>query len=275
MTEVLRPAGHEVGAYFRFERWELPPPAGAEGPSGFAGRAPIDPHQRGPGGGLATGGLLTCIDSMGGLLCGLAVLPKWIVTGSLSVQVLRIRQVGPLGFHGRLLRQGRNSVVCSVDVVDEGDGGAPVAEAVVTCAVLDPGGMALDFVRPLTVPMPPPVPDPVGVEAFFGIEPGEGPVTRLQLDDRLRNPWGILHGGAVATLVDVAARRAAAGPDEGDLATTGVVVHYLSPLRVGPVEARCTLVGSRADGSVVRVALHDTGAADRLAALASVTVRAV
>jgi len=274
MTDI-RPAGHEVGAYFRFERWELPPPAGSEGPSAFAGRAPIDDHQRGPGGGLATGGLLTCIDSMGGLLCGLAVLPRWIVTASLSVQVLRARQVGPLGFHGRVLRQGRNSVVSSIEVVDEGDGGARVAESVVTCAVLDPGEMALGFSRPLVIPMPPPAAAPEGVESFFGIEPGEGPVTRLRLDDRLRNPWGILHGGAVATLVDVAARRAAAPDVVGEPATTGVMVHYLAPLRVGPVEARCTPVGTRADGTVVRVALHDTGAGDRLAALASVTVRAV
>jgi uncharacterized protein (TIGR00369 family) len=267
------PAGHAVGAYFRFERWELPPAPGTEGPSAFGGRAPVDDHQRGPGGGLVTGGLLTCIDSLGGLLCGLAVLPKWIVTGSLAVQVLEADQVGPLGFDARVLRQGRHSVVGSVSVVDEGAGGTPVAASVMTCAVLDPGDMALTFARPLRIPLPPPDPDPQPVEAFFGIEPGEGPVTRLHLDDRLRNPWGILHGGAVATLVDVAACRAAQSTAGGAAVVTGVVIHYVAPVRVGPVEARCTALGSRAGGTVVRVAVHDTGAGDRLVALASVTVR--
>jgi acyl-coenzyme A thioesterase PaaI-like protein len=125
-----------------------------------------------------------------------------------------------------------------------------------TSAVLDPGGMSLEFVRPVRSPMPPPTPDPQTPEEFFDIEPGEGPMTRLHLADRLRNPWGILHGVAVATLVDVAACRAVAGERadgaEGDprggegavgLAAGDTVIHYLRPARVGPVEP-----GARSSG---------------------------
>ncbi len=85
--------------------------------------------------------------------------------------------------------------------------------------------MELPFERPIRSAMPPPAADPQGVEEFFGIEPGAGPVTRLDLADQLRNPWGILHGGAVATLADVAACRAVAA---------GRAVAGTAPMAPGP-----------------------------------------
>jgi uncharacterized protein (TIGR00369 family) len=265
--------GREVGGYFRFQRRELP--GSREGaPPAFEGWVPIDDHLRGAGGGLETAGLLTCIDSLGGLLSGLAVLPRWIVTTSLAARVVRTRQVGPLRFQARALRRGRNSVVVSVDVVDEGADDAPVATSVITCAVLDAGEMGLEFTRPLLIPMPPVDPDPVPFEEFFALESEPGQPTRLRLDDRLRNPWGILHGGAVAVLVDAAARRAA-GPAGEPSAAVGAVIHYLAPVRVGPAEARTTVMGRRPDGTVVRVAVHDVGNGDRLCVLASLTVAKV
>jgi uncharacterized protein (TIGR00369 family) len=124
-------------------------------------------------------------------------------------------------------------------------------------------------------------------EEFFHIEPGTGTTTRLRLADHLRNPWGILHGGAMALLVDVAACRAAAFsvvgaaeptgavPDTGGVAAADTVLHYLRPVRMGPVEARCRVVGGPPGRSLVRVAVHDLGAEDRLVSLGSVVVLAV
>ena len=115
-------------------------------------------------------------------------------------------------------------------------------------------------------------------EEFFCIEPGEGPVTRLRLEDQLRNPWGILHGGAVAMLADEAACRAAAsvpgtsGPD--GVAAADAALHYLRPVRVGPVEARCSVLGTAAGRTVVRVAIHDVGNDDRMTNLGTMTVLA-
>ncbi|HVC66977.1 MAG TPA: hotdog fold thioesterase [Acidimicrobiales bacterium] len=268
-----------VSDYFRLERWELPPAEG-DGPSAMGGRAPVDDHQRGPGGGLRTGGLLTSLDSLGGFTSGLAVLPQWIVTTSLLATVSELAHVGPLRLRADVLRRGRTSVVTSLDVVDEGAADRHVAAAIMTCAVLEPGAMTLEFDRPFALAMPGPPVDPVGPEEFFSIEPGEGPVTRLRLDDRLRNPWGILHGGAVAMLADEAACRAAAAELTGTgggrgVAAADVVLHYLRPVRVGPVEARCTVLGTRAGWASVRVAIHDVGADDRLVTLGSVTVLAV
>ena len=44
---------------------------------------------------------------------------------------------------------------------------------------------------------------------------------------------------------------------------------------LGPVEARCPVMGTRPDATAVRVALYDVGVDDRMVALASVTVRPV
>ena len=275
-------ARHYMSDYFRLERWEVPPPDGAEGFSEFAGRMPVDDHHRGAGGGLRTGALLTNLDSVGGFLSGLSVLPRWIVTTSLMVTVTRLDHRGPLRVRGRVLRRGRNSVVAGLDVVDEGRGDGLVAASTATFAVLDPGGMNLEFDRPAVVPMPPPTPEAPPAEAFFCIEPGTGATTRLRLADHLRNPWGILHGGSVAVLADVAACRAAAAlrgpgpsPTVERMAAADTVLHYLRPGRVGPVEARCRVLGGPPGRTLVRVAIHDVGADDRLVALGSVVVLAV
>ena len=262
-----------VSDYFRLERWELATDD-PDAPPVMAGRTPVDDHQRGPGDGLRTGGLLTGIDSLGGFTSGLAVLPRWIVTTSLTATVSELSHVGPLRLRADVLRRGRNSVVTALDVVDEGADDRHVAAATMTCAVLDPDALTLEFTRPFALPMPEPQADPVDPVTFFCIEPGTGPVTRLRLEDQLRNPWGILHGGAVAMLADEAACRAAAAvvPGVGALAATDVVLHYLRPVRVGPVEARCTVLGTRSGRTVVRVAIHDVGADDRLVTLGSVTV---
>jgi uncharacterized protein (TIGR00369 family) len=94
----------------------------------------------------------------------------------------------------------------------------------------------------------------------------------MDLADHLRNPWGILHGGALAVLVDVAAVRAA-DDGGGPLAAGDVVLHFLNPVRTGPAEARCEAVGSRPDGCVVRVEVHDAGEGERPVVLATVLVR--
>jgi acyl-coenzyme A thioesterase PaaI-like protein len=282
---VSEPGSHEevdprthVGQHFRLERWEIVPPPGDERPSDFGGRIPVDDHQRGPGGGLYTGALLTGIDSLGGFLSGLAVQPKWIVTTNMMVTVVQLDQQGPLRLHGRVLRRGRNAVVTALDIVDEGDGDRQVASATMTSAVLEPREMEISFQRPHVYPMPASDPDAPGLTEFFSIRPGTGPVTRLDLVERLRNPWGILHGGALAMLADVATCRAVealpgrAGGRTGAVASGDTVLHYLSPARVGPIEARCQVLGGRPGRTLVRVAMHDLGAGDRMVSMGSVAV---
>ncbi|HLH28934.1 MAG TPA: hotdog fold thioesterase, partial [Acidimicrobiales bacterium] len=246
---------HHVNAYFRIERWELPPDdPDSDAPSAMGGRVPLDDHLRGSGGGLRAGALVSVLDSLGGLMSGLAVRPQWVVTTSMLVTVAETSHVGPLRSFGRVLRRGRHSIVAGLDVVDEGRADRPVAAATMTSAVLDPGSMQLEFERPIAVPMPPPHAERRAPEDFFCVEPGEGPVTRLRLEDRLRNPWGIVHGGALAVLADEAACRAAAAGDAGRARVAAVdsALHYLRPAREGPLEARTEVVGRTDERALVR-----------------------
>jgi uncharacterized protein (TIGR00369 family) len=232
------------------------------------GRIPVADHTRGPGGGLRSGVLLTAIDAVGGLACGLVSLPAWIVSTNLMLRVGRLDHTGPLRLRATLLRQGRASTVAAVSVHDEGADDEAVAHGILTSAVLTPAGGPPRLVRPVHL-SPPPLTANGTLEAMFGIEPAQGPLTVLRVSEPIRNRWGILHGGGVALLADVAATRAVGA--QGAAADT--VVHYLQPVRTGPVEARCRVAGTRADATVVTVSLHDRGRDDRQVALASVTVR--
>jgi uncharacterized protein (TIGR00369 family) len=267
---------HAVAEYLRLERWEVPSPPEHDGPPSLRGRLPVDAHQRGGRDGLRAGSLVTAIDSLGGFLCGLAVQPQWIVTTSVMATLSQTAHVGPLRLEGRVLRRGRNAVVAAVDVFDEGAGDGAVGAATMTCAVLDPGDMDVHVERPFGRPMPPFDPAAPPVEEFFGIAPGAGTETRLDLADRLRNPWGILHGGGLAVLADVAACRAVTALDghrpDRPVTAADTVLHFLRPARVGPVEARCQILGDGIGRALVRVAIHDRGAGDRLVTLGSVLV---
>ena len=229
-----------------------------------------------PGGGLRTGALLTSIDSLGGFLSGLAVQPKWIVTTNMMVTR---RPAGPCGAAPAARAgpaPGPQQVVAALDIFDEGDDDRPVAAALMTCAVLDPGDMQLQFDRPFVCPMPPLVPDAPGPVEFFGIEPGTGPVTRLDLTDASATR------GASSTAAGwpcwptwPRAGRWKPGPTRvtpARVAAGDTVLHYLSPARVGPVEARCQVLGGRPGRTLVRVAIHDVGAGDRMVAVGSVAV---
>jgi acyl-coenzyme A thioesterase PaaI-like protein len=59
------------------------------------------------------------------------------------------------------------------------------------------------------------------------------------------------------------------------VAAADTVLHFLRPVRIGPVEARCRVLGGPPGRTLVRVAIHDVGSHDRMVALASVVVLAV
>ena len=252
------------------------------------------PHTRGnfPGasntldaqGRLATD-LLTCIvDSIGGMTSGLASLPEWIVTTNLTLRrapdaLHGSRGTGPLVLDTHVLRRGRSSVVTRVDVATAG--GDAVATAWMSCSILTPANGPPPFTRPVR-PFDRSVPDePIYASApheFFNLTPGQRPgVVQLAIEPRLRNPWGILHGGASAVVLDAAARSLVRGrasvEASPDVIVTDLAVHYLSPGRVGPIIATASSAGRRGPDHLVRVEVRDHGADDRLMALAMTTVR--
>ncbi|HEV7523382.1 MAG TPA: acyl-CoA thioesterase domain-containing protein [Acidimicrobiia bacterium] len=258
-------AGHDVGRYMGVSMQETEALR-------IVGHAAVAPHLLGPAGGVRTGALLTMIDNVGGLNGGLAALPDgWVVSTNLAARVVALTHTGPLRLDSRVLRRGRNNVVTTVQVHDEGAGDALVASGVLTSAILVPENGPPQWSRPLVLDAKaglspdrhlPPIVD------WLGVRPVGADAVEIDLAPELRNPWGILHGGVVATLVDVAAEHATGGG-----LTTDVVLHYLAPNRVGPVRAHARLLGERSDGRVLRVEVRDEGA-DRTTAIAIATCRA-
>ncbi len=256
--------GRAVSRYVRIALHEVEP--ASDGSPRVEGHAPASDHLRGPRGDIRGGALLTMLDNVGGLCSGLAALPDgWVVSTNLSARTVRFDHVGPFRIDARVLRQGRASVVAAVEIRDTGARDALVVDGVLTSAILVPHNGPPEWTRPLVLdaglapaePLPP-VPEWLGVNAI------DDSTLEMPLHETLRNPWGILHGGAVASLIDLTAEHVTGG------ITTSVVLHFLAPNRVGPVRCAARTIGSRADGSVLRVEVRDTGA-DRVTALAVVT----
>jgi uncharacterized protein (TIGR00369 family) len=233
----------------------------------LVGRAPVAGHVRGPGGAVRAGVVLTLLDQVGGLSAGLAALPGgWVVSTNLCARlVARAPAAGPLRIDASVLRVGRSSVVTGVAVVDEGGAGALVADGVLTSAILVPEQGPPRWERPVVLdPGPAPAEPLPPLADWIGATACGDDALEVVLDDRLRNPWGMLHGGVVAMLVDLAAEHATGGT------AADVVLHFLAPNRVGPVRAYVRPVGTRPDGAVLRVEVRDEGAA-RVTAVAVVT----
>jgi uncharacterized protein (TIGR00369 family) len=238
--------------------------------------SPLPAHLRSPSGGIRTGALLTLCDNVGGFCAGLAALPEgWVVSTNLTVTVTPVQARGPLRLRSTVLRAGRAAIVTDVRVTDSGAAEAIVADAVLTSAVLVPDGGPPQWARPahMHAPSPagplPPLIDWLGIHDVAGAAPG---VVELDVTDALRNPWGIVHGGVTAALIDVAAERAAAARSGSPVETDDVALHFVAPCRVGPVRATATVLGERADGTVVVVEVRDVGR-DRVAARAVAVVR--
>jgi uncharacterized protein (TIGR00369 family) len=167
----------------------------------------------------------------------------------------------------RVVRQGRASVVTAVEIHDEGAHDALVVDGVLTSAILVPKNGPPAWGRPLVLRAGEEISEPIpSIPEWLGALAVDESTVEMPLADSFRNPWGILHGGAVASLIDLAAEHVTDG------VTADVVLHFLAPNRVGPVRAVARPIGSRADGTVSRVEVRDHGA-DRVTALSVVTSR--
>jgi acyl-coenzyme A thioesterase PaaI-like protein len=215
-----------------------------------------------PDGSLRIGVLATLLDSVGGLATGLAVLPDWVVTADLSLRTWAPTRGARAHGEARLLRRGRSTSVGEV-LIHDGDPAAPCGAGILTSGVLTPdfplpaeiGEVMVSPHRPEPADGHPPLPEWLGLVARpDGAE--------LAVQPRLLNPWGMVHGGVTAMLVDLAVE-----------ATTGrlvddMLLRYLRPGRVGPIRATITELGPR----TVRSVVTDEGADGRVVALAVVGV---
>jgi len=266
-------AGRAVARHLGIDLHET---TGAGGPIRITGRCPAHDGTRDVHGVVHSGILTAVADIAAGIASGLASLPRWIVSTDLLVARLRTHVVGPIGIDAEVLRVGRTAAVTRVRAVDHGADGAPLATGSLTASLLVPEGGPPDHPRPFRLaPIDPPADGPRSLDGFFRLTrdgPAPGDV-RLDLVDDLRNPWGILHGGATAVLVAETAEHAARRRLGGRWYSGDTVLHFLRPARSGPVVGTGRVLGERPDGAVVAVTVRDAGAGDRAVAEAIVTVR--
>ena len=214
------------------------------------------------------GALGTMCDAIGGFCGGLGALPDgWVVTTNMMLRAASRPAGDEISLESEVLRVGKSAVVTSVRAHDrEGF----VVGGVVRSAVLVPEGGPPPVVRPARLDLrggaqhDTPFTDWLAPRAIAHADDDRG--VEITLRDDFRNPWGIMHGGVTSAVVDAAAREAVPGYPHD------VVIHFLSPARVGPVVGVAAVLGHRPDGRLVRVDVRDRGAEDRIVAIALATV---
>src|SRR5678816_1437522 len=93
-------------------------------------------------------------------------------------------------------------------------------------------------------------------------------IIRLDMRDELRQPYGLLHGGATASLIDTATAFAVLGNlDEGEMASTvDLTIQYLRPHTEGAVT--CTAKVTRAGKRLIFVSAEVVNEQGKLVATA-------
>jgi acyl-coenzyme A thioesterase PaaI-like protein len=149
-----------------------------------------------------SGILTTLADIIGGFTCGLASLPLWIVSTDLTISRVKFEVEGPLELNTEILRVGKSSAVAEVTITDTGAANSLVANAVVSSALLAPPDGMPERTRPFRFPASDPASLPnLRVPEFFRLNIVADDTVSIDIDDDLRNPWAIVHGGTTATLV--------------------------------------------------------------------------
>jgi acyl-coenzyme A thioesterase PaaI-like protein len=250
-------------------------------PERALGHLEVVPHL-GIGGRAALGPVLTVADVLAGLVVARAVAPDWLATSSLTFHRCRDARVGDhLVVDATLLRAGSSTAV--VEVEARGGGGERVGEGLASFVRLprraevnpditstEPAwGQRTGFGDPGSQ-MAAPYDEEIGITA----DPSAPGSTTTPLAESVRNSFGAMNGGVVASVALATARSAAAGLGVADPVVEDVVVHYLGQGRTGPVVGSSIVLraGTAAGDVAVRVEVADRGA-DRLMAVAHVTVR--
>jgi len=232
------------------------------------------------GGGVRAGALATLVDIVAGETAARASSPDWIATSDLVLNLVRPLARGRVIATPRLLRSGRQTVVIEVELAPGSGGGGAVGRAVLGFAVLpsrggvqrlDPSSAVprTDFALPgsgLRAPLADQLQAHV-LDASAGVV--EMPVTPY-----VANSLGSVQGGAVATLVELAAETAGAAAGGSDWHTTDLAIHFLALSRNGPLRSTSRVLRLEPTAALLRVELRDTGADDRLVCVATATTEA-
>ncbi len=227
---------------------------------------------------LDPGPLLVVTDVLAGLLVGRVIAPDWMATAQLALHLVDPPGAGDpactdVVVDATVRRAGRTTIVVEAGLAVAGPDGTPargIGEAELTFARLprrdgnlDIGDTPVAYGQRFTMSLPDsglrgPYRDQIGVRVL------DAPAGIVELDvvPFVRNSFGAINGGVVASLAHESAV-AAADAVLGDVtATADVAVTYLSQGKVGPLRTTARVL--RVDGPValVRVEVTDPGLRD-------------
>ncbi len=227
-------------------------------------------------GDVRIGPLVYSVDVATGLAMGVTVLAddRWVVTTDVDLRLVTPVKDGPVRVDAEVLRAGATTAVSAFTLNDESTG------CIVGGGTCTGRPFPFDFdrtmlevpigVRRLHAPT-----EPVAAESlpeYLGFRVAEGGAVEVEIGSWLRNPWGILHGGVTACLVDVSAEAAGAAALGRAVRVADTTVRFLAPGRAGPARAIPRVLTTGDGTALIEVKVTDAGAGDRLLAVASAVV---
>jgi uncharacterized protein (TIGR00369 family) len=235
---------------------------------------PLTEHVCNPSGAPRAGVLSTLVDVVGGGLAAVAARPDWIATADLTLHLTPRPAVDEVRAEGRVLRQGRTTVVIEVGLHDPR--GTALGLATMSFAVLPRRAENLvieqaDQVTRMTMAtedsgFTAPFPEHVMITV---LDAAAGAI-ELPLRDYVRNSLGAVQGGVVAAAADAAAEQAIGAACGAAVETVDLQITYLALVKVGPVRTRTRVLSATDSFGAAHVEIVDAGADDRLTTLARV-----
>jgi uncharacterized protein (TIGR00369 family) len=224
---------------------------------------PADPALLDDGGTVRAGALATLVDVVGGGLAAHAARPDWIATADLTLHLVPGPPGDAVEARGRVLRRGRTTVVLEVGLA--GAGGASLGLATMTFSVLArrDSNPVLETPADDAVRMSLSV-DGSGFERPFvealGVEAGDAPGTLVLVPSPyVRNSFGAVQGGVMATLVETSARDALRHACAAPVSSVDLQLTYVALGRTGPIRATAAVLAATPSFGTARVELLDEG----------------
>lgn len=193
----------------------------------------------------------------------------WTLTTDMTVRARAVAAPGRISATNRVVRKGRRSVTCTVDVTDEK--GRPFAAGAIGFASLSRGAddppkpfIALED-APALFASTPVLTSPLREEAGVEVLDGPNGVVQVLVTPELRNPVGTLQGAMVALVAEAGAEEMLTARADAPVVVTDLDLRYLAQAPNGPVRSSVRALDDTALPAL-EVALVDTSN-DRLTTL--------
>lgn len=180
---------------------------------------------------------------------------SWSMTSDLSLRMLAQPARERITASATVVRRGRRSSSCTVDLVDHE--GTPAGSGVASFVRYprrdgDPSKpditpQRIPSIMGHLIPLDRPLREAAGIEVLDA----PGGIVQVEVTPELRNPAGTLQGAMVALVAESAAEELIQSRFSVPAVVTDLDVRYLAQAPAGPVRTRCEVTGDGPDASVL------------------------